>query len=166
MYSKQIPFKDFNKKPRNAMVHFNLTEREVFKLLGELQALFAWKDSVSKGAERILETEEVVEFYNNFEHVLLEAWGEPSADGLHFRKGNKYDFEESALFNACMVLFVTDVGEATKLLDAIMPEGLEELVRKADESLIEAAKNSDNPDLKAEVERLRAELAAATGGAA
>ena len=159
MYTKQIPFKDFNGKPRNMVVHFNLTEREVFKLLAELQQVMSWRDSLA-GPPRDLETEEVVNFYNSFEEILLSAYGKPSEDGLYFRKGDRYDFEESALFNACMILFVTDPAETTKLIDGIMPKGMEEIVKKADASLALAASNSSDEELKAEIARLRAQISA------
>lgn len=154
MYTKQIPFKDFKDKPRNETVHFNLTEREVFKLLGEFKAVFEWHDSLRNGPNRELETEEVVAFYNSFEEILLSAYGVPSEDGLYFRKDNRYEFEQSAAFNACMVEFVSNPAETGKLLEQIMPKGMEEMVRKADASI--AA--SGDEDLKAEIARLRAQL--------
>lgn len=158
MYTKKVPFKDFNGTPRNQEVHFNLTEREFFKLLGEFQTVFEWRDSLKKGPERELATEEVVGFYNAFEEILLSAWGVPSEDGLYFRKTGRYDFEESALFSACMVEFVTNPEETGRLIEGIMPKGLDGIVEKADQNLIEMGKNSKDEDLKAEIERLRAQL--------
>jgi hypothetical protein len=156
VYSKTVPFKDLNGKPRNEVVHFNLFEREVFKLLVEFQNIFKWQESI-KGETREVETREVVEFYDNFERILLEAWGEPSSDGLHFRKGGRYDFEESALFNACMVLFVSDPGETSKLIDELMPKDMQELVKTAEVNLA-ALENAPETteELKAELARLRA----------
>lgn len=162
MYTKSIPFKDFKDKPRNSTVHFNLTEREVFKLLSEFKTIFAWKDSL-KGEERELETEEVLAFYNAFEEVLLAAYGVPSEDGLHFRKAGRFEFEESAVFNACMVEFVSNPQETGKLLEEIMPKGMEELVRKAEANMADVAKNTDDKDLQREIELLRSRLAEATG---
>lgn len=159
MYSKSIPFKDFKGNPRNATVQFNLTEPEVFKLLVPLQAIFDWQESLRNSGERELTTEEVVEFYNNFEEVLLSAWGEMSEDGLHFRKAGRYEFEESALFAACMNEFVTNPEETQKLIDGIMPKGLQEMVKKADAN-VSAIENNPNVDdeLKVEIARLRAQL--------
>jgi hypothetical protein len=96
VYTKTVPFKDFKGKPRNEVVHFNLSEREVFKLLPELQAVFHWMDSNKEADPRELGVDEVRDFYNEFEAILLEAWGIPSEDGQHFRKSERYDFEESA----------------------------------------------------------------------
>lgn len=157
MYTKQIPYKDFKNNPRTEPVHFNLTEREVFKLLVEFKIIFEWHESI-KGPERALESEEVVEFYSAFEDVLLAAWGVPSDDGRHFRKGGRYDFEESALFNAAMVHFVEDPREANKLIEGIMPKGLEEMVKKADENTLKAISETKDEDVRAELERLRAQV--------
>jgi hypothetical protein len=161
VYSKKIPFKDFKGNPHNELVRFNLTVREIPKLLNEFNLIFKWQESL-KGDERELTTDEVIEFYTAFEAVLLTAWGEMSDDGLHFRKTGRYDFEDSALFAACMVEFVSNPGETGKLLEAIMPEGMEELVRKAEGNLDKMAADPDTTaDLRAEIERLRAQLPAA-----
>lgn len=157
MYTKTIPYKDFKDNARNETVHFNLTEREVFKLLVEFKTVFEWHESI-KGPERTLESEEVVEFYSAFEDILLAAWGVPSDDGKHFRKGGRYDFEESALFNACMVFFVEDPRETNKMLEDLMPSGLEEMIKKADENTLRAISETKDEDVRAELERLRAQV--------
>jgi hypothetical protein len=163
LYTKNVPFKDLNGNPRNHTVHFKLFERDVFRLMGELKAVFDWTESM-KGEMRELETTEVVDFYTNFEEILLNAYGVPSADGLKFDRSGRYDFEQSVVFNAVMVMMVTDPAEVTKLLDGIMPDGMEDLVKKADEALVKAAAeaaDSKDENHAAEIERLRAQLAAA-----
>jgi len=96
LYTKTVPYKNYRGKPRNGVVTFNLDEREVFKLLPELKAMFEWLDGNREAVDpRDLSTEEVRDFYTNLENIMLEAWGELSEDGEHFRKGNKYNFEES-----------------------------------------------------------------------
>jgi len=161
LYTKQIPFKDFKGNPRNHTVHFNLTEREVFKLLKEFKQVFDWRESIQSTDIRELDTAEVIEFYNAFEEILLSAWGVPSEDGLHFRKSGRYEFEESALFNACMVLFVTEPEETGRLIDGIMPKGMEEMVKKADANLDALGKSeASESELRREIERLRSQLPA------
>lgn len=158
MYKKEVEFKDFNNNPRKMTVTFNLTETEVFKLLNEFKTVFEWRNSLD-GAQRDLGTAEVVEFYNAFENILLASYGVPSEDGLHFRKAGRYEFEESAVFNACMISFVTDPTETSKLIEGIMPKGMEEMIAKADANLVEAAANSNDAELKAEIARLRTQIA-------
>jgi len=158
VYTKTIPYKDFKGKVRNEEVNFNLTVREIPKLLNEFNQIFKWQDSL-KGDERELSTDEVIEFYTAFEQVLLTAWGELSEDGKYFRKTGRYDFEESALFAACMVEFVSNPGETGKLLEAIMPQGMEELVRKAEGNLEKMAQDPSTTDeIKAEIARLQAKI--------
>lgn len=159
MYTKTIPYKDFKGNARNESVSFNLTEPEVFKLLVELKAIFDWRDRIKSDDVKELPAEEIVEFYSNFERVLLEAWGVPSEDGKHFRKDGRYDFQESALFAAAMMEFVSNPEETMKLLDGLMPKGLQDVVKKADANM-ERMENSDqsSDELKAEIARLRAQL--------
>lgn len=159
MYTATIPFKDFNGKPRGtASIQFNLTEREVFKLLLQFQAIFKWQDKIKDSPDAETPTEEVIAFYNNFEEIILAAYGKLSDDGLYFRKDDRFNFEESAMFAACMAYYVSDVRETTKLIDGLMPEGLGEIVKKADESMAAlAADPSTEAELRAEIARLRAQ---------
>lgn len=161
MYTKMIPFKDFNGKPRNQKLELNLEVREVVKLLVEFQSIFKWLDSNTgpDHEERELSTEEVVEFYNNLEKILLESWGKMSEDGLYFHKTERYLFEESKLFAATMEMFVSEPSEATKMVDGLMPKGMEELVRKSEGNLENLKNDPGTSDqLRAEVERLQTQL--------
>lgn len=158
MYTAKIPFKDFNGKPRGAAsIQFNLTEREVFKLLLQFQAIFKWQDKLKENPDAETPTEEVITFYTNFEEIILASYGKLSDDGLYFRKDDRFNFEESAMFAAAMAYYVSDVRETTKLIDGLMPEGLADIVKKADESLAEMAKDPNTEaELRKEIERLRA----------
>lgn len=166
MYSKSIPFTNHKGTPRNTVLNLNLEVREVVKLLVEFNSIFKWMDSNKDGTERELTTEEVVEFYNNLETILLAAYGVMDESGDHFRKAGRYDFEESKLFAATMELFVSDPSEATKMVDELMPKGMEALVRKS-EGNIEKLKNDPetSEQVKAEIARLQAKAASLeTGG--
>jgi len=158
LYTMTVPFKDYKGKPRNQQVAFNLDAREVFRMLPELKSVFDWMESNQKEDIRELGVEEVRDFYTSFENILLEAWGEMSEDGLHFRKGGKYEFEESALFNACMVMFVKDPPQTAKLLEGLLPPELFEMVQNADTATLAAATAARADDQQAEIARLRTQL--------
>ena len=164
MYSVSVPYKDLNDKPRNRTIYFHLFEREVFKLMGEFQVVFGYIDRWQKEKEkRDLDTPEVLDFYNNYEEIVLSAYGKPSDDGERFDHSGRYEFEDSACFAAYMMMCVRDPSETGRLVNGIMPQGLEDLVRQADENLVKAAKESEDEDVQAELARLRAQLAEATG---
>lgn len=164
MYTKTVPFKNLNDQPRNKTVHFNLFEREVFKLMGEFQAVFGYIDRWQKEeGDRKIDTPEVLDFYNNFEDIVLASYGTPLDDGDRFDHSGRYEFEDSACFNAFMMMCVSDPSETAKLINGIMPTGLEEMVRAADENLIKAAKETDDVDVQAELARLRMRLMEAEG---
>lgn len=158
MYTLTVPFKDYLGKDRSQQVHFNLDAREVFKMLPELKSVFDWLDSNRESDPRELTTEEVSQFYTNFEAILLESYGELSDDGLHFRKGGKYEFEESALFNACMVMFVTKPEETVKMLEGMLPTELFDMVKNADASQLASATQAKVSAQEAEIARLKAQL--------
>lgn len=161
MYTVEIEYEDYKKRVRKTSVSFNLDSREVFKMLPELKTTFEWLESNKAEEPRDLSVEEVSNFYTNFENILLEAWGEMSEDGLSFRKGGKYEFEETALFNACMWRFVTKPQDTVKLLEGILPAEMFQMVQNADESQIAAARAAakDSDKVKdEEIARLRAQL--------
>ena len=161
MYTKDFTFKDFKNNSRTMTVHFNLTEVQVIKLMREFKVVYDWQQR-NLGTLRELntpeDTEGLLEFYNAFEEIVLSAYGQPSDDGLYFRKSGRYEFEESALFNACMVQYITVPEETTELVNKIMPEGMEQIVKNADERLLKAAQETSDADLKAEIARLRSQL--------
>lgn len=160
MYKFNVPFTDYMGRKRTQDVAFNLDAREVFKMLPELKSVFDWMETNKNADVRELSTQEVTDFYTDFEGILLSAWGEVSEDGLHFRKGGKYDFEESAAFNACMVMFVMQPEKTGKLIEGILPPELFEMVKNADPATIEAAANSRVAEQEAEITRLKAQLEA------
>lgn len=159
MYEQVIPFKDYKNNPRNMKVQLNLDEREIFKLFPEFQRVLSWRDSLMGEDIRELSPEEVRDFYNDLEEILLAAWGELSEDGLNFVKTDKYKFESSALFNALMVMFVTDQAAANKMIDALLPKGLQDLITKQKDNLEKAASNPETPEaIQARIRELQAQL--------
>lgn len=159
-YTKSIPCKNLKGEAKNVTVYFHLFEREVFKLLREFQMVFGAMDRWNQEDARELLTEEVVEFYTNFEEILLTAYGRPKDDDMGFEKGSlRYDFEESVVFNAAMMMYIQDQKATTELLDGLMPKGLQEMVKAADANLADLANKEDNSaELQAQIERLRAQL--------
>lgn len=160
MYEKVIPYKDYRDKARNEAIHLNLNTNEFFKLFPEFHRVLGWRDTLMAEEDvRELAPEEVRDFYNDLETILLEAWGVPSEDGRHFRKAGRYDFQESKLFEATMVMFLTDVQEANKMLEALMPKGMEEMVKKFEGNLDAMASAEETPeDVRAQIAALQAKL--------
>lgn len=159
MYQLKVPYKDLYNKPGNTVVFFNLFEREVFRLLPELQFIMGWIEKQEGEEIRDIPTEEVVRFYTAFEELILESYGVPSADGLQFDKSGTYDFKDSVIFNAVMIMMVEDPKRVAEMLDGLMPKDLQELAKRADSNLSELAKKEDNPEkLREEIDRLRAQL--------
>lgn len=160
MYKTTVPYKDFFDKPRNEVIYLNLTETEVFKLMREFKLIANWRQSIQSDELTDLDTAEVIEFYTALEEVLLASYGVPKDDGKRFDKSGRYEFAESALFNATMMMFVTDPGEATKMIDELMPKGLNELVQKADDNLAALAKaEGTDTDMRRQIKELQAQLA-------
>lgn len=165
MYKLNVSYTDYKGTAKRADVTFNLDGREVFKMLPELKSLFEWIEANREEEPRELDIEEVRNFYNNLEGVILEAYGEMSEDGQHFRKAGRFEFEESAAFNACMMLFVNAPKEAVMLLEGIMPKELMDRVKNANADEVAGAAASKAEDQEAEIRRLRAQIEAQSGPA-
>lgn len=164
MYNREFEFKDLNGRPRKARLYFHLMETDVFKLLVEFKTIMDWRASLAKDEGiRELDPVEVVTFYTAFEEILLSAHGTPSDDAMAFKRGSRYDFAESVAFNAAMVFYVSNPDETGKLIEALLPEGLAAMVESQDENLREAAEKAKDVDSRAEIERLRAQLAEVRG---
>ncbi len=159
MYEKEIFHKNFLGKNRTQTVRFNLTEHEFLKLLVEFKAIFDWQERLSLlNPDAETDTAEVVEFYNNFEEIVLAAWGEPDESGDYFRKSKVWEFRESSLFHATMKMFLENQVERDKFLETLTPPGLKDIVEKADESLLELSKREGlSPEAKERIAALRAQ---------
>lgn len=168
MYSVKVPHKNFRQLVRNPEVFFDLTVHEFLKLLVEFKQIFEWQERVSKrDPNEETPTEEVMEFYTTFENIILAAWGELDDSGDHFRKGGVYDYRESSTHHAAMLMFLKDQEELNKMLNSLIPEGLQDLINATEENLARlAAQAKAGGDqmpagLEDEVARIQRELDAA-----
>jgi hypothetical protein len=173
MFTTTVPHKNHKGKPRNPEVSFDLSVHEFLKLLVEFKKIFEWQEAVSKrDGQEETPTEEVVDFYTNFEEIVLAAWGEMDAEGDHFRKGGVFDYRESSTHHAAMLMFLKDQEKLNKMLESLMPDGLEDLIKSTEENLAALAqKAKDSGDkmpagLESEVERIKRDLAEAEARAA
>lgn len=160
MYEIKVPYKNFKQQPKNGVVQFNLEVHEVMQNFIELAWILEFRDR-HKGTDVELENEVMVEFFDNFETVILAAWGVMSDDGEHFRKSGVVEFKSSKLFAATMNLFISDFDALNKFLNTLLPPELEEIVIKQTESLEKLkAENTDmSPEeIQAQIERLKASL--------
>jgi hypothetical protein len=156
LYTLSVAYTDYKKVARRKTVSFNLDANEVFKLLPELKSVFDWLESNQNSEPRELLVDEVRDFYTNFEHILLEAYGEMSEDGEYFDHDGKYQFEKSAVFSAAMYMFVIKPEETVKLLEGMMPKELFDLVQKTEAGELSAVAQANDTEKDAEIARLRA----------
>jgi hypothetical protein len=158
MYEIRVPYKNFKQQPKNGTVQFNLEVNEVMHNFIELAWILEFRDKFEK-LDGDIPNELMVEFFDNFESVLLAAWGVMSDDGEHFRKGGMFDFKESKLFSATMNHFITDFQALNVFLNNLLPPELEEIVKKQTESLEKLKKDNPNmspEEIEAQIEKLRA----------
>lgn len=160
MITKRIPFKDLNDKARNVTIHLHLDEIDFFRLFPEFHRVLSWRDSLMAETDvRTLNPEEVREFFTDLEEIILSAYGVPIDDGMGFDRDGKYHFRKMRAFNALMMEFLTDPGEANRILEALAPEGLADMVKKFEGNLDAAGKSEETPEqLRAKIQALQAQI--------
>lgn len=165
MYVATVPYTNYNNQPKTKKVHFMLEIKDMYKVLPELNLIMNWQDNL-EGHNRVLDgdSDEVMDFFNAFEKILLSAYGVPTADGEEFDRTSRYTFEQSAVFAALMVELLSDVSQTNKIINDLLPKGMDELVKRQTASLTQLrAENAGKPEIQAEIDRIRKAAAEASG---
>lgn len=163
MYELTIPHKNFRGEPKGKKtVQFNLEVFEVMQNFVPIAWLLEFRDDRMKApGDETIPNELMVEFFNNFEEIILAAWGELSDDGENFDKTGVYDFKSSRLFSETMNTFVSDFTELNQFLNVLVPDEMETIVKKQVEELAKLekqAEDSGDGDAAAELARIKAAL--------
>jgi len=167
VYQIKVPYKNYNNQPKTRTISFNLETREIMKLLEEFYVAFQWQEQAREEEVREYTPAETVVFYNAFEAILLAAYGVVSADGERFEKTGRFEFEESKVFAAVMDIFIQDPARTNELINGILPEGLDKLIKSSEGNMQKMIENPDTPDyIRREVERQLAQSRAAAEGIA
>lgn len=126
MHKHHMPFTDFNGKPREVDLYFNLSEAELTKM--QISSNFG----LQKELEDALANEDNKKLLDFMEYLVHHSYGIKSEDGMTFRKSPEImaEFEQSAYYSDLyMSLFQEEGQVAVRFINSVMPP---ELLRRAE----------------------------------
>ena len=120
MYVKEIEYTDFNGVARKEKFYFNLTKAEILDMeLGKTGGLTEY-------IQKIIAAQDTPAVMALFKQLLLKSYGVKSDDGRRFIKNDEVrsEFEQTQAFSDLYMLLALDDDEASKFVNAIVPEDM------------------------------------------
>ena len=124
MLQKNIKYVDYNGVEREETFLFNLTKAELMEMeLGTTGGL-------TEMIQKIIQTKDQQSIIKIFKELILQAYGEKSADGKRFIKTDEHGnplsraFSETEAYSNLFMELSTDDKAAAAFVNGIIPEGL------------------------------------------
>lgn len=118
MFTKVIPYIDYNGHERNEEFQFNFTKAEILDLdlrtPGGLKGFY----------ERIIQTEDGQQLADQFKFLIQESYGVKSLDGRRFMKSPEIlkNFTETPAYEKLYLELATNSDSASAFVNGIMPK--------------------------------------------
>lgn len=140
MLKKTITYDNYDGDTVSEDFYFNFTKLEIMEML-EL-------DGLQETIERLTKTENAKEAYGLFKKLILDAYGEKSADGRRFVKSPeiKASFEQSPALSEMIIEFLQNPSLGGQFIEGTLP------ARLVAEAKAAQAKNPTDADITAMVE--------------
>lgn len=128
MIKKTVTYTDFDGNERTEDFYFHLTEQE----------LTEWELSVDGGLsgvlQRIIKSQDNKKIIEIFKDLLIRSYGEKTPDGRGFVKNEEIinNFKYTQAFSDLYMELATDDKAASDFVNGIMPAGLMEKAKSAD----------------------------------
>lgn len=126
MLKKEIIYVDHNGVERKGTFYFNLTKTELMKTFGT-------DDGTTETLQKIVDAKNGRALMDNFEKLILSAYGEKDADGIHFRKSPEIsaEFSYTPAYDILFMELLTNDKAAAEFVNAILPADLVAEVKNA-----------------------------------
>ena len=120
MLKKTITYTDYNDVNRTEDFYFNLNEAE----LTEMQ--LTTEGGLDKRLEKIIKSESVPEIFKIFKGIVLQSYGEKSADGKRFIKSPELSeaFAQSEAYNVLFMELAKDEESIAAFVNGLIPKSL------------------------------------------
>lgn len=139
MLIKKVKYVDYNGNNQEDTLYFNMTKAEVAAMQVRMDGKYIdyLQDLV---AQRRIER-----LFNFFHNLVLDAYGEKSADGKRFVKtpDMRKAFEDSIAFSEVLTELMTDKGDVAAFVRAILPPDFQNI--PAEQGMIQNAAASEAP---------------------
>jgi len=120
MLKKTIEYTDYNGVTRKEDFYFNLSKAELIEM--ELGTDGGYAEMLQK----IVDAQNGPAIIKTMKELILKAYGEKSADGKHFEKGEELSkrFSQTEAYSMLFMELSTNVEAATEFFNGIMPADL------------------------------------------
>jgi hypothetical protein len=127
MLKKTFTYTDYNGVECTEDLYFNLTKAEIMEMEMSVEGGFA------EHLEKMVAENNGPAIMKVFKDLILNAYGEKSADGKRFVKNDELReaFSQTEAYSQLFMELVTNVDAANDFLIAIIPSDLEKEVSKA-----------------------------------
>lgn len=122
MLKKPITYEDFNGEEVTEDFFFHLSKAELIKLE------MSQEGGLSDWLAKVVAAEDGKSIIEEFEKIILSAYGKRSEDGRRFIKNEELreEFKSSEAYSVLFVELVTDVEAAAAFVNGVIPRNLAE----------------------------------------
>lgn len=126
MLKKVIKYTDYNGVEREEEKYFNFNKAELMEM--ELTTV----GGLSGLIEKIIQTKDYPSLVKMFKGLILDSYGEKSADGIQFEKSDsiRKRFEQSEAYSELFMELATNSESAANFINGIIPKDLRDQVAK------------------------------------
>jgi hypothetical protein len=123
MLKKTITYQDYNGKELTEDFYFNLSKAELVEL--ELSR----EGGLMESLQKIIADKDGAVIIAEFKKIVLQAYGEKSADGKRFIKNDEVReaFSQTEAYSQLFFELATNDGAAAAFIQGIVPEGLNDV---------------------------------------
>lgn len=134
MLKKVIKYTDYNGVEREEEKYFNFNKAELMEM--ELTTV----GGLSGLIEKIIKTKDYPSLVKMFKGLILDSYGEKSADGVQFEKSEsiRKRFEQSEAYSELFMELATNSESAANFINGIIPKDLRDQVEKEAKDKIKA----------------------------
>lgn len=120
MLKKTVTYVDYNGVERTEDFYFNLSKAEVAEMEMSVEGGY------SKMLEEIVKSNDNVRIVELFKRILLQSYGEKSADGKRFVKSKELSeaFSQTEAYSEIFMELALDEKAAADFINGIMPANL------------------------------------------
>lgn len=136
MLKKTITYKDYDGVERKEDFYFNMSKAEI------LEMQMSTEGGLRKLYEKIIQAQDVPKIVYHFKKLILDAYGEKSADGKRFIKSKELSeaFSQTEAYSNLYIELATDAKAATDFMNELFPsQVIDEIAQKFEENNNEVA---------------------------
>lgn len=126
MLKEKINYVDYNGVERSEYHYFNFSKAELTEM--ELSLDGGLAETINK----LVETQDIPSIIKIFKKLILQAYGEKSADGKRFIKSEELStaFSQTEAYSVLFMELATNADKAAAFVKGIMPDEMKDEIAK------------------------------------